>query len=136
MVEIVVNELISTIVMGVFAILLGLLSYGVKVGISYLKSKAKSEISQSALDRLESVIYASVKATNETVGKELKVAISDGKIDKSELLSLKDTVRNQVLANMSEDIKESVSYTVIDLNSYINDLIEVSLAEIKGKIEE
>ena len=136
MVEIAVNELISTIVMGVFAILLGLLSYGVKVGIGYLKSKAKSEISQSALDRLESVIYASIKATNETVGKELKVAISDGKIDKSELLSLKDTVRNQVLANMSEDIKESVSYTVIDLNSYINDLIEVSLAEIKGKIEE
>lgn len=127
----------------------GLLSIGGSLFISYVLykggalvssyvSKIKDEnlrkVFNNALERVGVMVYNGVKATEVSVGAKMKEMLADGKIDKDEILALKDVVRTEVLDTMSEQLKKDVSLGISDLDTYINQLIEIKLDEIKKEI--
>lgn len=136
------NLLIGNLTEGLFLLLLGFITYGCKVVIDFAKSKTQlidderqRSIIDNALNRLNNLVFGGVRAMEVSVASELRKAVKDGKVDRSELLKLKDVVRNEVLAGMNNDMKSAIELGVGEIDGYVNTLIENALADIKGKIE-
>ncbi len=136
------NLLIGNLTEGLFLLLLGFITYGCKAVIDFAKSKTQlidderqRSIIDNALNRLNDLVFGGVRAMEVSVASELREAVKDGKVDRSELLKLKDVVRNEVLAGMNNDMKSAIELGVGEIDGYVNTLIENALADIKGKIE-
>nr|DAX85678.1 MAG TPA: hypothetical protein [Caudoviricetes sp.] len=136
------NLLIGNLTEGLFLLLLGFITYGCKAVIDFAKSKTQlidderqRSIIDNALNRLNNLVFGGVRAMEVSVASELRKAVKDGKVDRNELLKLKDVVRNEVLAGMNNDMKSAIELGVGEIDGYVNTLIENALADIKGKIE-
>lgn len=132
------------------ATILGLLNIGAGYLIYYVSQlvvKAKAEnaknqnaeqkkLIDNAIDRLNDLVVKSVTATQLTLGESIKQAVADNKVDKTELVALKDKVLIDVQSQLTTDGKEALSLEIDDLNSYISNLIEVQLGTIQGKVQQ
>ena len=95
------------------------------------KNAEQKVLVDNAIERLNALIEKSVIATNETVAKEIKIALADHRVDRDERLKLKDTVIADVTKQISTDTTELLSTEIADLNGYISNQIEVVLANLK-----
>lgn len=131
--EIAMNNLFETLIMGGFAVLTALASYGINEAVKYIKSKSTNEIVNSTLDRLHNSVNVAVEAMEITVAKDLREAVKDGKIDRNELLQLSGVVKEEVLKGLSDDVLNDIATGVGDVDSYLDQLITVAVEEIKNK---
>ena len=133
-------SLLQTTILGILNIGAGYLIYYIKQLADKAKLKNQSNknaeqkvLVDNAIERLNALIEKSVIATNETVAKEIKIALADHRVDRDELLKLKDTVIADVTKQISTDTTELLSTEIADLNGYISNQIEVVLANLKNK---
>ena len=131
-------EIFETAILGILNIGAGYLIYYIKQLADKAKLKNQSNknaeqkvLVDNAIERLNALIEKSVIATNETVAKEIKIALADHRVDRDELLKLKDTVIADVTKQISTDTTELLSTEIADLNGYISNQIEVVLANLK-----
>ena len=131
-------EIFETTILGILNIGAGYLIYYIKQLADKAKLKNQSNknaeqkvLVDNAIERLNALIEKSVIATNETVAKEIKIALADHRVDRDELLKLKDTVIADVTKQISTDTTELLSTEIADLNGYISNQIEVILANLK-----
>ena len=132
--------LLQTLILGLGNILVGVIIYYAKQLADKAKLKNQSNknaeqkvLVDNAIERLNVLIEKSVIATNETVAKEIKIALADHRVDRDELLKLKDTVIADVTKQISTDTTELLSTEIADLNGYISNQIEVVLANLKNQ---
>ena len=132
-------SLLQTTILGILNIGAGYLIYYIKQLADKAKLKNQSNknaeqkvLVDNAIERLNALIEKSVIATNETVAKEIKIALADHRVDRDELLKLKDTVIADVTKQISTDTTELLSTEIADLNGYISNQIEVVLANLKN----
>ena len=133
-------SLLQTTILGILNIGAGYLIYYIKQLADKAKLKNQSNknaeqkvLVDNAIERLNALIEKSVIATNETVAKEIKIALADHRVDREELLKLKDTVIADVTKQISTDTTELLSTEIADLNGYISNQIEVVLANLKNQ---
>ena len=133
-------EIFETTILGILNIGAGYLIYYIKQLADKAKLKNQSNknaeqkvLVDNAIERLNALIEKSVIATNETVAKEIKIALADHRVDRDELLKLKDTVIADVTKQISTDTTELLSTEIADLNGYISNQIEVVLANLKNQ---
>ena len=133
-------SLLQTNILGILNIGAGYLIYYIKQLADKAKLKNQSNknaeqkvLVDNAIERLNALIEKSVIATNETVAKEIKIALADHRVDRDELLKLKDTVIADVTKQISTDTTELLSTEIADLNGYISNQIEVVLANLKNQ---
>ena len=131
-------SLLQRTILGILNIGEGYLIYYIKQLADKAKLKNQSNknaeqkvLVDNAIERLNALIEKSVIATNETVAKEIKIALADHRVDRDELLKLKDTVIADVTKQISTDTTELLSTEIADLNGYISNQIEVVLANLK-----
>ena len=58
-------------------------------------------------------------------------ALQDGKIEKAELVKLRDEVRENVLSQLSQDSLDVLNESLVDVEKYIDTKIESQLAILK-----
>ena len=133
-------SLLQTTILGILNIGAGYLIYYIKQLADKAKLKNQSNknaeqkvLVDNAIERLNALIEKSVIATNETVAKEIKIALADHRVDRDELLKLKDVVIADVTKQISTDTTELLSTEIADLNGYISNQIEVVLANLKNQ---
>ena len=133
-------SLLQTTILGILNIGAGYLIYYIKQLADKAKLKNQSNknaeqkvLVDNAIERLNALIEKSVIAANETVAKEIKIALADHRVDRDELLKLKDTVIADVTKQISKDTTELLSTEIADLNGYISNQIEVALANLKNQ---
>ena len=133
-------SLLQTTILGILNIGAGYLIYYIKQLADKAKLKNQSNknaeqkvLVDNAIERLNALIEKSVIATNETVAKEIKIALADHRVDRDELLKLKDTVIADVTKQISTDTTELLSTEIADLDGYISNQIEVVLANLKNQ---
>lgn len=118
----------------------------VAIYFSKLKTKIQAEtnkiedesirnIVNSTLGQVQDLVFKNVVAVEQTSKKVILDSISDGKITKEELLTLKDEVYKNVIEQMNEDSLAIITSQFDNVNSYINVLIENELARLKGQVE-
>ena len=105
----------------------------IKLEIEKLNDETQKKIFNDALDRVDSLLQTNIVAMENTVKKDMLASIADGKIEKAELKTLADNVKNNVLKQLDDDSLEVLNNSLGDVNEYLEVKIEEILAQIKAQ---
>ena len=124
-------NLLATIISGLIGIaLLQLFTY-LRSKTSLIQDEQAKQIVDTTIDKVEKLINANIIKT-ENVSKPIMVqALQDGKIEKAELVKLRDEVRENVLSQLSQDSLDVLNDSLVDVEKYIDTKIESQLAILK-----
>ena len=103
----------------------------IKLEIENLNDETQKKIFNDALDRVDSLLQTNIIAMENTVKKDMLASIADGKIEKAELKTLANNVKNNVLKQLGDDSLEVLNNSLGDVNGYLEVKIEEILAQIK-----
>ena len=128
--ETLVNTL-STILVGVISIVfLQLLGY-LRSKTSLIKDQQAKQIVDNTIEKVEKLINDNIIKVEHTSKPIMVQALQDGKIEKEELVKLRDEVIENVLSQLSQDSLDVLNDSLADLNKYIEVKIESQLAILK-----
>ena len=124
-------NILATIISGLIGIaLLQLFTY-LRSKTSLIQDEQAKQIVDTTIDKVEKLINANIIKT-ENVSKPIMVqALQDGKIEKAELVKLRDEVRENVLSQLSQDSLDVLNDSLVDVEKYIDTKIESQLAILK-----
>ena len=124
-------NLLATIISGLIGIaLLQLFTY-LRSKTSLIQDEQAKQIVDTTIDKVEKLINANIIKT-ENVSKPIMIqALQDGKIEKAELVKLRDEVRENVLSQLTQDSLEVLNDSLVDIEKYIDTKIESQLAILK-----
>ena len=105
----------------------------IKLEIEKLNDETQKKIFNDALDRVDSLLQTNIIAMENTVKKDMLASIVDGKIEKAELKTLADNVKNNVLKQLGDDSLAVLNNSLGDVNGYLEVKIEEILAQIKAQ---
>ena len=105
----------------------------IKLEIEKLNDETQKKIFNDALDRVDSLLQTNIVAMENTVKKDMLASIADGKIEKAELKTLADNVKNNVLKQLGDDSLAVLNDSLGDVNGYLEVKIEEILAQIKAQ---
>ena len=105
----------------------------IKLEIEKLNDETQKKIFNDALDRVDSLLQTNIVAMENTVKKDMLASIADGKIEKAELKTLADNVKNNVLKQLGDDSLAVLNDSLGDVNGYLEVKIEEILAQIKSQ---
>lgn len=105
----------------------------IKLEIERLNDETQKRILNDTLDRVNNLLQTNIIAMENTVKKDMLVAIEDGKVEKAELKTLADNVKNNVLKQLGNDSLEVLNNSLGDVNGYLEVKIEEILAQIKAQ---
>ena len=105
-----------------------------KVETAKIENEAQKVLIDNAINRVDELITVNVVKMEQTLVKEIKEKASDGKVDKDELKDVAETVKNDVLNQLSKESKELISLEIDDISGYIAAQIELTLASLKNQI--
>ena len=105
----------------------------IKLEIEKLNDETQKRILNDTLDRVNNLLQTNIIAMENTVKKDMLVAIADGKIEKAELKTLADNVKNNVLKQLGDDSLAALNDSLGDVNGYLEVKIEEILAQIKAQ---
>ena len=135
-----VVQLLGVIIGGCLAIITayaGLLiaraTQKIKLEIENLNDETQKKIFNDALDRVDSLLQTNIVAMENTVKKDMLASIADGKIEKAELKTLANNVKNNVLKQLGDDSLAVLNDSLGDVNGYLEVKIEEILAQIKAQ---
>ena len=132
------NVLNETLVNILATIISGLIGMALLQLFTYLRNKTSliqdeqaKQIVDTTIDKVEKLINANIIKT-ENVSKPIMIqALQDGKIEKAELVKLRDEVRENVLSQLSQDSIDVLNDSLVDVEKYIDTKIESQLAILK-----
>lgn len=103
--------------------------------INALKDERAQKAFAQALENLRILVDATVTSLQQTIGDEIKKSIeaADGKYTYEDLLALKDKALFSVKAQLTDSAKKALSSVYSDLDSFIIDLIETRVREMKSE---
>ena len=135
-----VIQLLGVIIGGCLAIatayaglLIATATQKIKLEIEKLNDETQKKIFNDALDRVDSLLQTNIVAMENTVKKDMLASIADGKIEKAELKTLADNVKNNVLKQLGDDSLAVLNDSLGDVNGYLEVKIEEILAQIKAQ---
>ena len=105
----------------------------IKLEIEKLNDETQKKIFNDALDRVDSLLQTNIVAMENTVKKDMLASIADGKIEKAELKTLANNVKNNVLKQLGDDSLAVLNDSLGDVNGYLEAKIEEILAQIKAQ---
>ena len=105
----------------------------IKLEIERLNDETQKEILNDALDRVDNLLQTNIIAMENTVKKDMLAAIEDGKVEKAELKTLANNVKNNVLKQLGDDSLAVLNDSLGDVNGYLEVKIEEILAQIKAQ---
>ena len=105
----------------------------IKLEIERLNDETQKRILNDTLDRVDSLLQTNIIAMENTVKKDMLASIADGKIEKAELKTLADNVKNNVLKQLGNDSLAVLNDSLGDVNGYLEVKIEEILAQIKAQ---
>ena len=124
-------NILATIISGLIGIaLLQLFTY-LRNKTSLIQDEQAKQIVDTTIDKVEKLINANIIKT-ENVSKPIMIqALQDGKIEKAELIKLRDEVRENVLGQLTQDSLNVLNDSLVDVEKYIDTKIESQLAILK-----
>ena len=105
----------------------------IKLEIEKLNDETQKKILDDTLDRVDKLLQTNIIAMENTVKKDMLASIADGKIEKAELKTLADNVKNNVLKQLGDDSVAVLNNSLGDVNGYLEVKIEEILAQIKAQ---
>jgi hypothetical protein len=86
---------------------------------------------QNTLSLVDSLITKEVTNADVVLKPAILQAIANGKMSSDDLASLKTTVKENVLSQLTEDSKTALNSTIANVDTYLNSSVETILANLK-----
>ena len=104
-----------------------------KAKTEQIKANTESENAKIVLDTVSTNAIDIVMMLNQTVVEGLKAANADGKLTSEEAIEIKNRAFNMLITMLSEDAKEIISKLYGDVDTYLSNLIERVVLQVKNK---
>lgn len=127
----VLMESLVTIVIALIGLAVAYGTHYIKKASQRLQEKSEMELVDNLIANVEHVVLVTVEAAEQRVAKDLRDAVKDGKVDRAELLAVADSVKEQVLATLSNESIELLKKTFGDIETLIENMIESAVAQVK-----
>ena len=127
----VLMESLITIVIALIGLAVAYGTHYIKKASQRLQEKSEMELVDNLIANVEHVVLVTVEAAEQRVAKDLRDAVKDGKVDRAELLAVADSVKEQVLATLSNESIELLKKTFGDIEILIENMIESAVAQVK-----
>lgn len=127
----VLMESLVTIVIALIGLAVAYGTHYIKKASQRLQEKSEMELVDNLIANVEHVVLVTVEAAEQRVAKDLRDAVKDGKVDRAELLAVADSVKEQVLATLSDESIELLKKTFGDIETLIENMIESAVAQVK-----
>lgn len=124
-------NVLSTILVGMVSIVMVQVFTYLRNKTSLIQDEGARNIANNTLDQVEKLINSNITAVDSTIKPEIINAISDGKVEKSELNKLSIIVKENVLNQLGSDSLDILNNTLGDLDQYMATKIEQQLAILK-----
>ena len=135
------TELFVIIACGAISVIAGYVTLYTKKLIEKVKAetdKVKDEnqkaLINSAIDRANDLVTKNVVKMEQTLVKEIKEKTEDGDIKKEELQKIAESVKENVLNQLSKESQDLINLEIKDLSGYIEAQIEVALGTLKNQV--
>jgi hypothetical protein len=135
-------EQVTQVLINVIIALIGLAGAYLVMYLKKLQAKVELQTVQiadenqkklvnDALDRITDLAQKTVAQIEQTTAKDLRQAVADGKVDKSELEALGQQAVTEIYSQLSLDAKAVLSTEVNDIQAYILNTVESELLKLK-----
>ena len=106
----------------------------VKAETDKVKDENQKLLINSAIDRANDLVTKNVVKMEQTLVKEIKEKTEDGDIKKEELQKIAESVKENVLNQLSKESQDLINLEIKDLSGYIEAQIEVALGTLKNQV--
>jgi vacuolar-type H+-ATPase subunit H len=103
----------------------------IQIETAKIKDEKQRKLVEDAINRVNSLVNSTVAKIEQTVAKDLRQAVADGKVDKAELLALGQQAVDEVYMQLSEDTKKLLADQLTDVDAFIRSLVEAQVLFIK-----
>ncbi|OCZ53810.1 guanylate kinase [Dehalobacter sp. TeCB1] len=135
-----ITQVLSNLALGIIALLGALISLYVRKGIKKLQAEtqkindeATRTVFDAALTRLNDVALKTVNAIEQTTKKDILKAVSDGTANRDQLKNLAFDAYEEIVATLEPEYRNLLEGSLGDAQTYIMNLIEEKLEEVKAK---
>ena len=136
--EVILKETLTTILTAIISLLgayavfyINKAKQKIDVETEQIKDEKQKKLVNDAIDRIQALTISAVNATQETTVKELKLAIANGTKDRAELVALSGKVATDIYGQLTPSVLELAQTEIVDVKSYILDLIENQVTALK-----
>ena len=140
-VQVLLNTLLVTILTGVISIagayatlLLKRVTTKIQAETSKIESDKERVLVNDALMSINDLVYQAVFAMQTTTVEAIKDKAADGKLTLEESKEIANTVKDNVLAQLSTEVQSLATKQIENLDLYILDRIEVELEKVKTEL--
>ncbi len=119
------QDIILSIIALIITLLLTFISTKVSV---FINEKVKTEKNQKAFQNLNLLVISTVKSTYQTYVESLK---KDGLFDSNAQKEALNFIKDKILSQLSEDMKEYLFTNLIDLDEWTKTIIESTIYDLK-----
>ena len=116
--------------------LIGIAKQKLAASIESIKDENARKCLNNAVERVTSLVTTVVTSIEQEEKPEIVKALADGKIERDELLDLKQIAVERVRDNISEDIVDIIEETYSDFNDYVSELVSQSVYQLKHPTKE
>lgn len=136
----IITEVLSSVILGLIALAGSYAVYYIKKATDKLKVETEKieneefeKLINTALQRLSDVTTLTVNKIEQKMAKAIRESIKNGKVDKSELELLSMEAYFEIKKVLEPEYLELIENTLGDTQTYITNLIEDKLVEIKNR---
>ena len=140
-VQVLLNTLLVTILTGVISIagayatlLLKKVTTKIQAETSKIESDKERVLVNDAIMSINDLVYQAVFAMQTTTVEAIKDKAEDGKLTIEEGKEIANTVKDNVLAQLSTEVQSLATKQIENLDLYILDRIEVELEKVKTEL--
>lgn len=140
-VQVLLNTLLVTILTGVIGIagayatlLLKKVTTKIQAETSKIESDKERVLVNDAVMSINDLVYQAVFAMQTTTVEAIKDKAADGKLTLEESKEIANTVKDNVLAQLSTEVQSLATKQIENLDLYILDRIEVELEKVKTEL--
>ena len=141
-VQVLLNSLLVTILTGVISIagayatlLLKKVTTKIQAETSKIESDKERVLVNDAIMSINDLVYQAVFAMQTTTVEAIKAKAEDGKLTVEEGKEIANTVKDNVISQLSTEVQSLATKQIENLDLYILDRIEVELEKVKTELD-
>lgn len=139
-IQVIANEFLKSLALGVVALAGAYATYGIrkfvaklKVQTQFIQEEEQRKLVQAALEDVAELTEKTVAAIEQTTAKQIREAVKDGKIDRTELEQLAKRAAFDITETLKPETQKVIDQHFGGFQSYLEKCIEAKVLELKTK---
>jgi len=125
----------NQLIIGGIGFLVAVLTFFAKAIFNFILGKTSNSIIKKVIEKAEHMTSGVIETTYQTVVKQAKIDLKDGKITQVEYLKLlklaKDTAVSSLISSIGDPLQKVMKSTLAEVKDFCSDLIERKIDEAK-----